>query len=626
LTPADNQKAGNVTSQGLKLVATYMSTTNPKNGKTFTNSGGMRYIHQQKTAKVSAQDLAKFSVGRNPNGVLATVYKIANAVPGSSKACKFVNNKIVSFGGLAVGGVAAFFTGGGEALAKGALQLPLVIGEQVAIDIGTSILVRNATGMIMTGGERNGELVGDAAASGWGSMSGMNAGVNALRPATKPEAAALSNEVAADNQYALAHQSLFDRYLSLSNTDSLATSVALQLAPVSANPVGYIGSSVGRLPQMFGSALSSLSPFAAKVSAADDPTKQCDDDKLIKKHNLATDQFCNITMAHDPDLDQDETEQILLQNKLINDQGDPTDEKIPGLKDYTFNQFIKDCQSGRTGILYADPSVDADAYKNGEIDPESKVKGTDVNPCVDPGPNLPGDSVGVLERLTAWNGYLDDQGNFLQVMNDDYGDAGGAQTGGTTCDKAPSDPDDAAFIKALVACIHPTPEGYKALQIDRSKMGTFNGTVTNGVNKPEFMVWHWTGDEYGSDVDKFLAGIKSQSPGHCCSVQYFVSKDNKVYQFIEDKGYADQAGKGNNQRSEGIEIEAKDLHAYTPKEWEQVIYLTLNKLHALNLPITRDSVKGHSEIEPGKTDPPKALVDAMFPLVQKLDEQVSGGH
>ncbi|HSX16755.1 MAG TPA: hypothetical protein VLH86_01500 [Patescibacteria group bacterium] len=388
LNAADDQKAGILSSEGLNIFMIYLHTPNPQNGKSYYASGGMRHIFGDKTAKPNSANLARYSVGRANSGILATIGSFINSIPGINH-CKIVNNGFVTAGGFIVGIGAAIFSGGTEAAANIATMITLSAVKEIAIQIAIPILIKAGAHMIMNGYE-NGEMVGDAGASGFGALSGMIGGGNGLRPSTNTQIAAMEPQIQEQERQDIAEQSLFYRYLSPHNSESLATRVAMSMPH---GLTGFMASITNGGLQLFGNATSFnvFSYFSPKVDAASDA---CDDPQ-IKKLNIATDPFCNPIMANSPDLDQGQTEDILRQNGMIDDKGNPTDKQVgQGL---SFMEYAKDCFSGRPGVLYT-----ASPDQAGNDSPEDDT-------CTQAGTALPGDNVGKYDRFAAFFGYLQDR-------------------------------------------------------------------------------------------------------------------------------------------------------------------------------------------------------------------------
>ena len=171
-----------------------------------------------------------------------------------------------------------------------------------------------------------------------------------------------------------------------------------------------------------------------------------------------------------------------------------------------------------------------------------------------------------------------------------------------------------------------TPEGFKALNINKQYLGVFENDLPHTTIEPKFMVMHWTGqDGEFKSVNQFIHAIKSREGG-CCSVQGYIDKQGQVYQLMQLDQKAYQA-LGYNQVTVGTEIDANAVggeHGYTPKQMESFVYWTYyNQLHTPSMPIGRAGVKGHSEAtSEGKIDGPAKLVDMIGTMITDLDNSM----
>jgi lysophospholipase L1-like esterase len=407
LTAADHQKAGLLTGDGLKLFMLYLHTQGPS-GKIYLNAPGVQNsILGVSDAKPSAANASRYSTGRGLTGVLGAVSRFLDNTPvvNSPGACKFSNNGFVQIGGALVGVGAAIFSGGSVTAGQVAFGVGLGLLEEVVFMIGEPLLMRSVSGMAVDGYERD-TAAGDALGSGWGSLKAMNSGANGLRPTKKNQLASLQAQADADLEYAASKQNLFERYLNPGNGQSLLAKTAFSMPKTT---LSFVNSP--RLAFASGNVLKVSLPFGLgnrAYAASDNP--ECDSDDQIKNKNVATDIFCNPVVASAPDLDNDETEAILIANDQVSEAGE-----ITGTE---FKEYVQACHSGRPAILYS-PEVN----KNNT---ESIVE----NRCVDDGDPLPGDSVGRNLRYADYYGYDVDEQNFVDDINDDLVDEGEDENNG----------------------------------------------------------------------------------------------------------------------------------------------------------------------------------------------------
>ena len=185
---------------------------------------------------------------------------------------------------------------------------------------------------------------------------------------------------------------------------------------------------------------------------------------------------------------------------------------------------------------------------------------------------------------------------------------------------------DSEFIEKLASEITLTPEDYQKLDLDYSRMGVFDDELPNKKTKPEKFVGHWTGALY-DDVDHFISSIKSRKGG-CCSVEFFIDKNAKIYRLVEDPTQMTYHAKGANSFSQGVEIEARNLRDYTAEQLKSFLVLAYGFMTKNNIPIIRENFVGHQEIDAkyghqGKPDMPKELVDVLFPKLQELAQNIA---
>lgn len=403
LNAADDQKAGILSSSALNLMMLYLTYPNPTNGKGHTASGGEQWMKGDTGARPSKIDRSYFGTGRNNDGILGQINTFINAVPGIEH-CKVVNNGFVSVGGLAVGIVAAVGSGGTITAADIATLVTLIAIHEVVVQVATPMLIKAGAHLTLNGHEKNGELVGDAFTSGIGALSGMVGGASGMRPSTKKQVLAMEPELQAYEHAEVAQQSVYTRYLSPSNSDSLASRVALAMpASFHAAALSFTGGLASMLRNIttFGM-LKNFIPGSNRVALAAD-VNVCTDPQVVA-HGIATDPFCNPVMANSPALDLKETKRILKDNKQIDDTGAPTDTKAGGDDNKSFNDYIALCFSGRPGILY-----------NPHPDKEGNDSFTD-DTCTESGPPLPGDSVGRYDRFAFWYGCRNDEESTLEQL------------------------------------------------------------------------------------------------------------------------------------------------------------------------------------------------------------------
>ena len=191
---------------------------------------------------------------------------------------------------------------------------------------------------------------------------------------------------------------------------------------------------------------------------------------------------------------------------------------------------------------------------------------------------------------------------------------------------------DEEYIKWLVDQVKPTAEGYKAYDVDTSREDAFKDELSGQRIKPTAFVGHWTAGTYRNGVDQFISSIKNRE-GNCCSVMYFMDREGKTYR-LTDSWEKTAHARGANSFTQGVEIEADNLRGkneYTPKQMENFLYLAYRFMEANDIPIQRDRLLGHQEVDKeygrgGKIDMPPELVDQLFPKLKQLDKELKGSE
>lgn len=538
-TAADHQKAGILSNQGLSLYMQYLKNKQPT-GKSYTQAGGFRYMMGDESARPNKANAAKYNTGREDSGLLGDVRQFLNNGPAGAllndTSCAVTSNGFVQAGGFIIGGVAAFLSGGTTTAASVAQRVLIGLASNVAFGIGEQILISSATGMVLNGWE-GGEEAGDAMASGWGSMRGINASANGLRPITKARAVALSKQADQESREQLAQMPVFERYFSVYNDRSVTNRLAVASpgATGSVQPMNLLSSAMSSLSQT-GLFAGVANLFGAKTGAAD---FECQDPQA-KKLDLKTDAFCNIEVAeYNDNMNLDDTERILKANSDINSEGEPTSP--------AFEQYIKDCHSGRTGILYRNTDgIDPEKIKNGSVSPSQH---SDVCVVNDPSEVSNGSylddvykdgkqyEAGRFARYTNWFGYMTDQENLLDDFNDTR------PTNGASDEESNSESGSVETVGDL--------------KINKIK-NPLKGSSCNCEIEPKSITLHWWagGGEKGEGIKPLLNTFK----GNGFSVQLGITSDGDVWQLTKSLTTQTNHAIGANDTSIGIEIAGDASH------------------------------------------------------------------
>lgn len=177
---------------------------------------------------------------------------------------------------------------------------------------------------------------------------------------------------------------------------------------------------------------------------------------------------------------------------------------------------------------------------------------------------------------------------------------------------------DDEYIDWLMSQVKVTPEDYERFAVDTSRLGVFDAELSGKVIDPKAFVIHWTAGLYNKGVDEFVSNTM-QRDGNCCNSMYFMNRDGQVYRFYNASQMGAHA-KGANSWSQGVEIEARDLRDYTPEQMESLVMLTYRFLDARDIEISPKAILAHSEVTPGKIDPPAGLARVIYRKVAELHE------
>lgn len=439
LTIADHQKAGAIQSESIKIMGIYMGGA--------TASGGLQRLMGNPTASVSATDLTRNSIGRSNSGVIGTISRFLEKVPGvnSTTVCKLSNNFFVGLGATVAGGLIGFLSGGSSIAVSISLGIGLTVLEELAYAIFTPMIIKAVAGQVMSGYESP-EMAGGALAAGFGAYAAMSSSANVGLPTTKPEAAALRYKAQQEHKRDIASRSVFERYFDIETTDSLLGKLAFGMPksseqtmntvaslPLSGlNPLATLGSSLSG---------SSQSLFGSDTAFAESLGAECTDPQMVK-YNIETDAYCNPLVATIIDIDLDNTEDVLKREGLIDASGQPTD-KTPSTGNKSFSEWVKLCASGRAGLMYNydvktdgtnnptdDTCVKTGAILAGDVpeffeEPETPDTRSWIAKKLSPRAlaETPAGETripGTYERYASWYGYLADTANLSDEINDAF--------------------------------------------------------------------------------------------------------------------------------------------------------------------------------------------------------------
>ncbi|GAC1387330.1 MAG: hypothetical protein NVS1B7_1700 [Candidatus Saccharimonadales bacterium] len=454
LSAADHNKAGILTSDGLKVLMLYLHRPGRK-GETYLQSGGMQHLLGNKTAIVEAKNQTTFSTANANTGIFSQAANLLGSVPTFNVGCSLASNGLVNLGVGAVGAVVAVAGGSefGLTEASGFIGVAARILAQIIFEIAKPFIVNIFFHQVMP--HAIGTGIGDGLASGFGASRAMQGQVNGLRATPKAEASKLAEIENLHFQKIQSSKSLFDRYLATSNVDSFVSRVGLMLPsnPVAtimskvANPFGNLLNATVLTSQIAAATRANTSVYAAEQ----EQNSQCNLDTQIQATGVATDAFCNVEVASTPLLDIDQTKQILLSHTevvkqivkdkcvditvpapLIKNDGSPISYpngapscQDPGVVHMSddIKDYIAKCFSGRPNILYDDTVLKKDDGSAGKAKAASILEHEPyadyIQPCVNSGDPLSNEvspGVGRFLRYATWYGYMNDLQNLSSQL------------------------------------------------------------------------------------------------------------------------------------------------------------------------------------------------------------------
>ncbi len=406
MTIADHQQAGLASSTAVKMMSIYLAGATGSTGVQSIVNGGA----------VSAAGVSQYGVGYADVGILAAISAYIRRLPWQDPGdCKTINNPLVIVGGTLAGGALAVLSGGSSYAFSLSTSIGLTVVNEIAFAYALPILIGSVSGALLTGFEQPGEETGNALSSSLGSLTSMTTGASAGLPVAAGTFVGMLEETEVNKQEVLGKKSFAERYLDINNSESLIARASL-IMPQSLPGVG----SIFQKQLSFNSIvtpLSSVFSFASPPASAQ--ANNCEDVSVVK-FNVATDGFCNLTLAYVPILDLDQTEKVLRENGQINLASQP----VPGS---AFQRFIDNCFSGRPGIghpievktdgstepidptcvLWTEEGLDDDLKGSFPGDVAEDVDGNGIE-------RIPSKR----ERMAAWQGFLVDEENLTADIND----------------------------------------------------------------------------------------------------------------------------------------------------------------------------------------------------------------
>ncbi len=350
-----------------RLLKAYMNTIqkDPKSGKSWTQSAGMRFMNGDATAKPSAAERNYFSTNRDglaTNAFLQFLVALSSKEVAGKNVCNIIQNPAsqagLSVGEYAVQAVVGFFSAGTGTAAIAATEagakqaLSKVIAEalgkalvkglvaEAAMYVGTQWLKSYASNVFSStmttfSKKEGGPTAGNAFGAGSGALYEARGRNQGMRPLTRLAYVDLSRQVRAEQRQEMAKAGLFDRFISLkpSNSNSLLATALTQSPIAWQNPGDVITASIHSLASL--SPLQQAQAFASTTLSgsayAQDGNVQTDDNGYV------VDPWGNYIVGNQLD-DIDPVQNFnALQNKgMLDSEGAPKDGS-------RLQKYISDC-------------------------------------------------------------------------------------------------------------------------------------------------------------------------------------------------------------------------------------------------------------------------------------------
>ncbi len=433
LNAADSQKAGIVTGGGLSLMLKFMHT-----GKgSYTSAPGLLFAMGNKSHRVSESSRTRFSGGRESAGNFGKLDSFISNTTGLNgdarkKTCKTVNNGWFQLGAIVVSvGITALTIGGGAGFSVSANAL-IIGGIQAAASIALAIggpMLAQAGKHLIIADLKDSFQKGDGLGAGLGALRSMNESSNSLLITPKTLSAALRVAALEDYKQTMKSESIFNRYFSATNGKSLTAQLAMVL-PSKAQGISNGSFFTNNNPLSMDTVVSGLGQvMGGNTYATND---QCTDPAMA---DYETDPFCFSENSIAPDLDIQQTYDLMLANGDIDSQGQPVSD--------TYKLFIDRCASGQPTLVYntnvkkdgSDDSINTTCTKDefvlkGETTPTTQAYAYiyENQPKQSLFARLIGQKtyaapqnvslVGARQRYAAWSGFMVDKSNLIDNITE----------------------------------------------------------------------------------------------------------------------------------------------------------------------------------------------------------------
>ncbi len=338
-----NETSGGTVNTETGEIQNAKEVKNPNYSENAFDSEGARTAFYNDAPTLNSRS-AQFTVGGGLVGTLATVNStIAKALGGNPRSkCELVQNPFVRGGSLAVGLVAAFFSGGTSLVAG--------VGASLAVSAALPLLEAYLKDMLAgqtVGKDTKGVDAGNAIFSGTATMLGSGAQVRGMKPANTSELQTYmaKTEQIKQEYIAMGIEDAKDTPFDIMNQYSFAGMFARKLMPAYTTGSSMSATVLQGLPTLFSNTMSSVLPTSKAVGDFNPERFSKCEDSGYDKLGIDADIFCNVRYAMSPKELGMDTEEVYA---YMADTGQ-IDEDHNVQDDSDYKEFLENCVDREAG-------------------------------------------------------------------------------------------------------------------------------------------------------------------------------------------------------------------------------------------------------------------------------------
>ena len=341
-----NETSGGTVNTETGEIQNAKEVENPSYGKNAFDSEGAKVAFYNDAPTLDSR-ASQYTVGGGLVGTLASVNdKINDVIPGTREqkrsTCKTIQHPITRGVSLVVGVVAAFFSGGGTAIAS--------IGASVAISAALPLLEAYLKDMLAgetVSKDTKGVDAGNAIFSGTATLLGSGAQARGMKPADTSELQTYmaKTEQIQQEYIAMGIEDAKDTPFDIMNQYSFAGMFARKLMPAYTTGSSVSATILQGLPSLFSSTLSSALPTSKAVGDFNSERfSKCTDDGY-KELGIDADIFCNVRYVMSPKELGMDTEEVYAYMESTGQIDE--DHNVQDGSDY--DNFLKNCVNREDG-------------------------------------------------------------------------------------------------------------------------------------------------------------------------------------------------------------------------------------------------------------------------------------